>query len=333
MSKKLLLSAIMVITGIFFSACSSEKKDVSGFGQVDELFADSIAIHEILQPRGWLTTGDKAVILSKGQDSVGYAYRLPDFKFLYVGLRVGGGPEELANPWPDPIQEYHPNGRFLLFHFGQRLAYYFTATDTGFVAGSAKRVGYGRAEGKPTLDSLVLDVSESDFRDDGAVYLFLYDIAQGGAVDSVRSQTYYLPDKQKYKNWSIFAQNGTVCVAVYSDTGRIEYYDVSSGKLILKKVVGDDTPVEELKNKIFSNDGPFYDYVATDGKYLYILETHYKNERRSNCDVLVYDWKGNPIKKYRLDKIIDNIIAGKGKLYGYNEKKDFEQVYVFDLGL
>lgn len=340
MKNILFLLSVAFAAGLSVS-CGGEK-GASEFGETVELRADSIAIHEILQPNSWVATGGKAVVgAKKGSDSLVYVYGLPEFKFLYKGIRTGGGPGELANPYAELIQRYDENGHFILYHFGSGRMYYFMAADTGFVVESAKQLtrngsGKGYSGGELLVDSDIPWDADPNIKQN--VYLYLYDISTGNTLDTVLSQSVFSPTPGKnygaFKNGTISLYNDSLCAIVYDKTGRVEYYDISSGKLALKGFTGNDTPVEQLREVDFDTwEGPFYAEAATDGKYLYVLEMHYKDDIKFDCYVLVYDWEGKSIKKYRLDKIIDNIIAGEGKLYGYNEKKDFEQVYVFDLGL
>ena len=125
----------------------------------------------------------------------------------------------------------------------------------------------------------------------------------------------------------------SVYAAVYPFTGRVEFYDVSTGKLVLKKTLpGDGLSAEDLKEKDFSNS-PTYVQTASDGNYLYVLESIRKDNKVFDTYILVYDWLGNPVGKYHPDKLIHAILAYQGKIYGYNKDLDFEQVYVFDLGI
>ena len=87
-----------------------------------------------------------------------------------------------------------------------------------------------------------------------------------------------------------------------------------------------------MKKKDLS-DAPVYVQLASDGKYLYVLESLRREKKITDCNILVYDWNGNPVGKYHPDKMLNAILAYQGKVYGYNKDMDFEQVYVFDLGL
>lgn len=345
--KKSSFFILTVLVASLLSECGSDKgKNANGFGAPVELRADSIAIREILQPKSWVAAGDKAIVGSgKGSDSLVYVYSLPEFRCLYAGLRTGGGPGELANPYAELVQKYDRDGRFLLYHFGSGRMYHFTATDTGFAVGDAKEltrgVDKGYSGGELLVDSDIPWDSDPNVKQN--VYLYLYDMSTGNTLDSVLSQSVFSPTPGKnygaFKNGTISLYNGNLCAVVYGNTGRVEYYDISSGKLEFKGAVGDNTPAEKLMEVNFDTwKGPDYREGATDGKYLYVLvneirlDSHGKKQIVSSS-VLVYDWEGHPVKWIKLDKAVDNILTGTGKIYAYDSDRDFEQVYVFNTGI
>ena len=191
----------------------------------------------------------------------------------------------------------------------------------------------------PATDSLVVDYRYGDT--DRSLNLLLCDLKRKGWVDSlnIADRLLYQERHEKYRSFFVYQNipsiigNGTVYAVVYPLTGRVEFYDVSTGKFVLNKTIpGNDIPMEELE-KMDLTTLPWYYQIASDGKYLYILEYVLHERELSDCYILVYDWQGNPVGKYHPDKFIHTILAYQGKIYGYNKDLDFEQVYVFDLGL
>ena len=95
--------AFLALILALVSACGTKTKGSGNLDTVIETRADSIPIHEILQPcfllerASWNAVGDKAVIMNSGSnDSLVYVYRLPDFEFLYAGIRRGNGRKTFA---------------------------------------------------------------------------------------------------------------------------------------------------------------------------------------------------------------------------------------------
>ena len=325
------------------SACGTKTKGSGNLDTIIETRADSIPIHEILQPcfllerASWNAVGDKAVIMNSGSnDSLVYVYRLPDFEFLYAGIRAGNGPEDLHS-WTYSIV---PRGYSSLLFWNPSISgTYATLTDTGFILSKQINGDYDWAPGRiPDMDSMQIDYSFGQY-DRSSLFLFLYDLNQKHRLDSVRLDHQLFFEKVRqydvYRNMphTVANRDRSVYAAVYPFTGRVEFYDVSTGKLVLKKTLpGDGLSAEDLKEKDFSNS-PTYVQTASDGNYLYVLESTRKDNKVFDTYILVYDWQGNPVGKYHPDKLIHTILAYQGKIYGYNKDLDFEQVYVFDLGV
>ena len=341
--KRYLSCAFWALILALVSACGTKTKGSGNLDTIIETRADSIPIHEILQPcfllerASWNAVGDKAVIMNSGSnDSLVYVYRLPDFEFLYAGIRRGNGPEDFRI-WAYSIVPC--NDSLLLFWNSGGSGRYATLTDTGFVLSQRINTEYDWAPGRiPDMDSMQVDYnSDPNFKT--SLFLFLYDLNQKHKLDSIclDHQLFFEKVRQYdvYRNMphTVANRDRSVYAAVYPFTGRVEFYDVSTGKLVLKKTLpGDGLSAEDLKEKDFSNS-PTYVQTASDGNYLYVLESIRKDNKVFDTYILVYDWLGNPVGKYHPDKLIHAILAYQGKIYGYNKDLDFEQVYVFDLGL
>lgn len=70
MKKYRFIPVFAVLTICLLSACAGEKTDANGFADVVEIKADSIAVHEILQPRRYTVSGDKMLLLTDKGDSL-----------------------------------------------------------------------------------------------------------------------------------------------------------------------------------------------------------------------------------------------------------------------
>lgn len=334
---------IWIFTGLFSClsiACGGGKTDANGFGGTEELRADSVVIREIMQPRRYAVSGDKMLLLTDKGDSLAYVYRFPEVEFLYKGLRVGNGPDEIPSVYPEIVNRYQQGGLFSITCSG--ILFDLAATDTGLVVRGMKRIGQGGFSDAPVPPTDSLMVKDGINAKGDAVLLYLRDMVTGRVLDSAASQAVLHPERAGgyYENGSWGVQNGEKYAAVYPETGRIEFYDISGGKLALKKTWGDGTPAAELKNTDFygREKGTEYYESRTDGKYLYVLEAGYQMDDQGTrlvktADVMVYDWDGNPVKKYHLDKAVNSMMAGSGKLYAFNWDEDFEKIYVYDLGV
>ena len=339
MKKTYFTTAWGLVTLWVAASCSgSAGTDAHGFGPAEELYADSVAIHEIVQPRRMMVSGDKMILQTHIGDSLIYVYRLPEVSFLYAGIRAGGGPGEIATRYPEFLPRREKDGEFSLL-CNSRL-YDFTAADSGFVFRGEKRLYQSAPDEMPAFDVDYVTVEDNVDADRKDTYLYMYDLRTGAALDSVPSRAVYHENRNSgnFENASWGVQNAGMYAAVYPETGRVEFYDISGGKFVLGKAWGDDTPVEQLKNTDFSGreKGTDYYVARTDGKYLYILENHYVRTDETDrmpvaSYVLVYGWNGDPVKKYWLDKPVDGMMAAAGRLYAFNWAEDFEKLYVYDM--
>ena len=164
--KRYLSCAFWALILALVSACGTKTKDSGNLDTVIEIRADSIPIHEILQPcfllerASWNAVGDKAVIMNSGSnDSLVYVYRLPDFEFLYAGIRRGNGPEDFRI-WAYSIVPC--NDSLLLFWNSGGSGRYATLTDTGFVLSQRINTEYDWAPGRiPDMDSMQVDYNSA----------------------------------------------------------------------------------------------------------------------------------------------------------------------------
>lgn len=337
-----LLLALMMI-----SACTGGKA-AEGFAETKELAADSIAIDQIFRPRQHVVAGDKAVFFGMEADTLGYVFRLPDFEFLYGGIRTGGGPEEMSNVYVDLVAEYSDSGRFIVRDYGKGFRF-FKAGERAFEPGgwvvADRKDSAGESGGAVGVDSLIAET----YFDKPAerVMLRLFDASRGIYTDTTETSTVFVTwqtgDYTVYTtaNYGSSVKMGGALAVVYNETGRLDIYDISSGKFVLKNTVGDATSLEELKKVDFEGrvSGTEYDGLCTDGRYLYVLANDYRMDDREEgrktvgSFVLVYDWLGNPVRKCRLEKVADRILAFDGKVYAFDTMFDLDKMYVYDPGV
>lgn len=196
MKRDKLIPAFAVLAVCFAAACGGDNKnktDANGFGQAVELRADSVAIGEIVQPRRYAVSGDKMLLLSNKGDSLMHVYRLPAVEFLYKGLRVGNGPDEIPSAYPEMVNRYQQDGLFSITCNG--MLFDFTASDTRLVARGMKRIGQGRTHNSPVPPADSLLVKDGINTKWDAVLLYLRDMATGRVLDSTASQAVFYPER------------------------------------------------------------------------------------------------------------------------------------------
>lgn len=337
-------AAILSLTAASLATSCGPSAPADPFARTENLAAsDSIAIDQILRPRKGVVAGDKAVITTYSKDSLIYVYSLPDFRYLYSGLRAGGGPDEIANIYTSILRTY-PDGTFIIEDYGTKTMA-LKAGEQGiepvYYIRSADREAAG---GGFDADSLYLDADYgNDFQQGNMAGRLLLRDFRGRTADSTASQSFLYTVTSGSgtismgKNWPTAALYGNTVALVFYETGRTEFYDISQGRLILKAVAGDDTPVEKLMENEFTQYGIKYPNIVCDGRHFCVLASEYIDRSPDRPQIisqlLVYTLDGKPVKKVRLDKPVTGLLFYQGKLFAIDGTSDFDRVYVYDLNI
>lgn len=313
------------------------------------LMADSIAVRQIIKPYGWIVVGDKCVVHANEMDTAFYVYGLPDFEYLYCQVGRGEGPEEVSQE--EILRENVSKASFWVIDWGKESV-------SGFTAGRDSLRRYARFRLGGDCDDPVVMINDSlaigeGYASDGQFRMSLLNLRDGNILDSLSLKAFR--QEEHGDGWSAstlvnvpgYVTDGKTLVVNYEYTDRVEFYDVSSGRLSLKKAAGDGRSVEQLQRAGLweSEKVKYYGAMAADSAYVYILETDLSRETGKSMaerfdmpegttlssTVLVYDWRGDFKKKYRLDKNINRLLAYGGWLYCYNDQSDFERVYRYRL--
>ena len=347
MKKAAFLFPIFCITAIL-AACGGNKTAEDTFARPVVLDApDSIAIDQILAPLIWRTVEDKVVILSQKTDSAFFVYRLPGFEYLYSFGAKGEGPDDFSYPYlrtqdvstlPFYLEDLNKGNR-----------YTYLISDRG-----AKKTG----ERKGKLYNVLFYVNDSvtfqSNSDYSGEYLKSYcrTITKNEAtIDSLIPLSYYKSFKVshfdgggigisgRYYNSPQFVYNNGRLVMLYGDVRHTDVYDVSpEGKITLKQSFGDPSTSEQINAMDLENTQSGESYYGIQGteKHIYVLSGDYRKEEEVRkllkSYVEVYDWDGNPVKKFDLGRAFNRFLVDEphGKLFCYDSSQDFEQVFVYD---
>ncbi|MDD4820565.1 MAG: BF3164 family lipoprotein [Flavobacteriales bacterium] len=338
-----------VFASMFCISCSSTEKGTDGFPPAENITADSIAINEIIEPSSFSCVDNYMVIAANSKDSLVYVYSLPEMKYLYSALKVGEGPGEYPNQWiyvePNLI-----DGKIAINDYRLDAFNLYKVTDTAIVHTDVIFTDTASRPKDAKVYSLKSPMFGSDFHDkDLTVYLSLQNLNTAERTDTIASYAFLLRQDlpgggsmTAGTNYPDMLIHGNDLAVIYSQTDRREFYDISKGKFDLVKMSGDKRPISQLKEEIRDAENGIDVKAVQDEKYIYVFENTVKTESAGvmskipqvkQSRLLVYDHKGNPVKKYLLDHIVDTSAAYNGKAYCYNSKEDFTQIYVYDLGL
>lgn len=342
------IAVLAVIT--LFSACSEDKKETApGFSEPVALTADSIAIGQIIDPFQWTSVDGHCIILGKSTGKAIHVYSLPDLKYQYSALTRGQGPGELG-AYVFIIPGDVSSGKlFLHERLTTNALSEFSVSDTALSPCKEPVLCKGSVM-CVTEDTFV--VKEKVRYKEEKCYTTLESTAHPGLeLDSMLNYNIYKM-KESANSISIFKINqpfylckGDTLVMAYKDSRRMDFFDISKGRFDTFRTLGDTATLEELESRItdigngmwsFGGQGEFFAAADASADYIYILLCRYSPEypddmSKKSSSVLVYDWQGNEVRRFTLDKYVNRMVADRktGNLFCYDSALDFEQVYVY----
>ena len=364
--KKAFLLFCTVMFGLWVASCgdaSQQALDAEGFPPAQELTADSIAIDEVLQPQWGGVYGDYAVLISPKTSKVVWRYRLPEWTLVDSSLVMGGGPDDLqyaflqgsngadeafwiSEPIKHVLLQYAggPDGKLrkvrsvanetpLSVYFGQVMNDRVVINDR-----RAHDFDMGSAEGVETyLYSSSLEDGRFRVMDSVLCHtVSRVQVKKDGEMTYVSTWTY---NKPTYLCWD------DRLAVWYGDTENMLVYRVDdAGKMTLEGTYGDTLALAGVREVDMENiqygQSPSR-FVAATQKHLYFQKLTLDRPISQKPDepfqvqehqILVYDWAMNPVARFRLDHpsasrvLID---SARGRIYAYDPREDFEQVYVY----
>ena len=348
----------VVAGGLCACGTGSRTLDAEGFPQAETLVADSVVIDEVLQPQSFTVSADYAVLFSPKTSKVLWRYRLPDWTLADSSFVQGGGPDDFGSyvSFLETSETSEPV--FWLTDVLHRCAVRFdqsagalvkTAHKAYPVSGSALVVGdtllaypYSRQDALSTFYLAAMRDTLAVLDSVPGYSTMKMDIQQeGGKIQSISVRVY---------NTVQTAVCGDRIALWYPGTRHLQVYRVADGnRLELVGQYGDGPLDQAAVDAYLAQAGTVYSednvgLLAVDGKYLYFLEKTRKKEEDSSrpgaaptverLDIKVYDWTMTPVRKYRLDhptaeKMLPDV--ANGKVYAWDPRLDFEQVYVYSL--
>lgn len=341
------ISLLSIISILLFSACGTSKTEENTFAHPMALDApDSIAIKQIIAPLVWRTIDNKAVVFSQKTDSVFFVYRLPDFEYLYSFGAKGEGPDDFSYPYLRT--QNVSTSPFYLDDLNKRRRHIYRIGDR-----EAQKTGERKSEQYNIFfyinDSVTFQVN-SDYAGEYLKNYYRTTTEDGVTIDSLIPLTYYKSFKVshdgggigitgRYYNEPQFVYNDGRLVILYGDVRRTDIYDIlPDGHIVLKKSIGDPSTSEQINAmdlENVENGETFYGIQGTENR-IYVLTGDFRKEEKGRkllrSYVEVYDWDGNPVKKFDLARAFNRFLVDEphGKIFCYDSAQDFDQVFVYD---
>lgn len=344
---------LLLSAALFVSACGSGGKNTGESAQATVLTEkDSIAVNQILVPRGIMVKGDILMLSAdhhNGADTLFYAYSIPDGKFLFGQGVTGQGPDDFN--MPILFSNAQSDTSFCAYNVGQdRINSY--ALDKGGFSLLTSLKSRGILPRTAVNDSIVFgDIMDWRAR---TVGIYTENIKSGGKTDSIptfsaiRQLQYGNSFNSVTNSFCLFGCGNKAAVA-YQLMDRIEFYDISpAGKMTLVKAVGTDKldpkygNLKDTDSKlVFDSVEKYFEggYATRDHLYAVNLRGASSEEIDSDNEdapkvtpVDVYTWDGQLVKRlvlpgeynFAVDEKRHTIYA----IEAWNDE-DFTKIYTF----
>lgn len=342
---------VIEIILLLVTSCSSPDMPVKHFPEKVHLTAAVIPINEIVK-MGNIYKTENYFIIRDVQPNAKYnfyVYSFPSFHFLYSFAPVGNGPEEYLMPtviknMPGDVFAFrdHATDRFVSYQLTDSCAakldeFHFSETDGRF----CWEINY--------IDSNLYIVKRSNSR---LSTRELWNIKQKERLDTLPNTFNLLADlgDDYYTEFDDvwISACGNKFASAYYFIDRIELGEIRGNKFYATKAIGTNIPPKfylfnrknwksKYKYNVDNNVVHYEDLKCTEFNIygLYAGIPWGDVETKHSSVIEVYDWQGNPVKLYLLDKNISTFIVDEVHecIYGINMEQCEDAILKFPYNL
>jgi hypothetical protein len=317
---------LLLMVLFFFQACKKDNQtNTFSFPKEIKLVVKKEIkfdkIGPLINPSDLYIKNDFLFISSSKTDSILYIYSLPELKYVNSYGRHGAGPNEF--------------GECFSFCMSSDSLIYFKGYSNPMQISSHKvdKNGLPVIQQKYKIKNAVLTNFTSVLTDSIFMYFDIdqltikqLSIKNGKIIRELKMPKDDHKEPFFYSNQGVLASNGRSIVYTYSYKKQIDIYDVN---LSLKKSVVWDH--KQIKPTIgdFNNTVHEYLNIYAGQKYFYVLYSGMSDASNSktpqkNYSLEVYDYNGNPVVKYALEKIPVSFTVDekRGLLYGFDYRNE-----------
>jgi hypothetical protein len=294
---------------------------------------------KLLNPSGMCESDDKLLIFDNVKTGLIKVYNLPDLTFNFSWGNKGKGPDEFMNINSDYFRTFNNKLELLDNGILKRL----DLLDNTLITNSILRL--------PIMENPInrlqkindsVYFADNIFTDGGNEHIIM-NIKKRIIIDKFgkypKESSRIKENVQKFQVYRKSNISNPVLgkfVVFYTYFGRIKMYD-ANGKLI-KSIIMDDKEIEMVSLEKREQNKTYFALPYATNNYFYVLRIN-KNDDEIAKDInnfkpelLIWDWNGNLISRYKLDKPVTQYAISEKhqKLYGTFVLKD-DELYVFDL--
>lgn len=333
---------LLLLIALGLVACSSNERiysEVKSFGKYEELEATVKKTPvSALVPRGMFTMADK-LFLYKERDSVLFdVFKLPDCDYYCSAGKRGEGPNDFL--FLDPRSFHTTENGFKVIESGTHLLKTVELRQKELIVATVDKAVVGRAAINGFFS--LSDGRYLSYGNIGDANEFVIIDSNSGTCSKFGSYPEWvvMDVNQNHERFVTFLKNcvphptGEKFAVFYVRFKRLRIYD-SSGVLLRDVNVTID-PYHIGVEEDFNNR--FIYYVGQPqaiGDYIYAVCANRKErdvEGAGLCELQVWDWQGNAIARYKLDRNISffSISEKFNKMFAMNNVVDNE-IYMYDL--
>jgi hypothetical protein len=304
-----------IILSILFISCVDNNGDQNKyFDSTQSLTAEKIKIDSIFKPASILLKNNMLIFSAYNSPKMLYIYSLPDLDSLYAIGEKGNGPTDFelfpmfCKSFSDDIYiwGYTPT-RIKQFSISPSRELHFKQDIDLALYESFNQMHIVR-------DSLLIySAIPSDFS------IKKYNLRSHDMEGKIDIKKDDHAESFFYSNRGMVAANDSFIIYSYLYKNQIDIYNVDDLKLY-RRIVGDYS-----RNRIvigdFENNINHYLSVLAGKKYFYALYNGNIASNEKDCAIEVFDYGGNPIKRYLFDIVpfLFEIDEENGYIYGYND--------------
>jgi len=345
----------ILCTGVGLTACllfcTCDRQNVASNSEIEfeedfDLMADSIKVNELISFGNIYRVGDRIVLFDR-QNSPEYQCYVysADMKLQYAFCKHGDGPNEYLMP---TVVKNTPDSLFQFRDHFKDVFVSYILTDSGAVV----KEEYPLANSDGMFDWEMNYVSPCEYlvRSTSArkSRRVLKNIAADMVLDSLANP--FPLEKQmgadyycEFDECWLSVENNSFATAYYF-MDRIEIGHISNGKLEVDVRIGASAPPKFHKytsaklNGKFSNNVDYnmvyYDGLDLSGRRIYAsfagVEWGDIDKPRQSM-IHVFDLKGRPLAKLRLDKCVTSFIVLENRLYAISNVESDDYLYIYNL--
>ena len=334
-----------VLIACLVLSCNSRTKEnceitIKEFPVEEKLMCSIISVPPIiLSPGSLFITGNNLIIVSPRKDTVFDIFSFPDFQFLFSAGVKGGGPDDFMR-----IDRRRP-----------------APTDKGFNLFLMDSKKYRHVEINNKTNSLVIEDTKYHFEQEDDIVngfmqlndsLFIY---FGGFTNNteyklLNSRTNKIQRFSPYPNrtdknsnelnatlylkGSTGKPDGKLFASFYANFKRWRIFDYNG---LLIRDISVAVPPFTTNISTDSDRYTFYDsYPFATDNYIYVFCRNMKQgeSRKDNTELQIWDWDGQPVAKYILDKYLTcfTVDEKEKNLYGVNNNEgDEDKIFKYYL--